>query len=229
MKKRTITILAGVATLGIGIYVGSHVWAQQGGQQTARPAAVAPLQTRVAVINVAQVIKEYNKFKAYQAELKAQIKPLNDQVEKLKADVATRRAEGAKPETTAQRREQLEKDIKVVERQIQDLVDEANKNFSKKSMDQLQTIYRDIQNAVTVYARSQGFEMVLQYNDGADPTEKYSPASLQQKLSNQACFPIYNDERMDLTQVVREMLNKQYPAQPNQAAAATPPPSGQAR
>jgi len=93
-------------------------------------------------------------------------------------------------------------------------------------MDQLQTIYRDVQGAATVYARANGFEMVLQYNDGADVTEKYSPASLQQKLSNQACFPLYNDDRMDLTHTVTEMLNRQVPNTPT--AMATPPASGSA-
>jgi len=102
--KRTITILAGVATLGVGIYLGSYLWAQQTGQQPARPTA-PPLQTRVAVINVAQVIKNYNKFKMYQEELKKQIKPLNDQVDKLKADVANRQTVMKKPETTVQQRE----------------------------------------------------------------------------------------------------------------------------
>jgi Skp family chaperone for outer membrane proteins len=218
--KRTITILAGVATLGVGIYVGSYVWAQQGAQQQpARPAAAPPLQTRVAVINVAQVIKNYNKFKMYQEELKVQIKAQTDQVEKLKQNVAARRAEAAKQDTPAQKREQLERDIKTEERQIQDLVDEANKNFSKRSMDQLQIIYRDVQNAATVYARANGFEMVLQFNDGADPTEIYSPASLQQKLSNQACYPIYKDDRMDLTVVVTEMLNRSVPSTPTASAA----------
>jgi Skp family chaperone for outer membrane proteins len=222
--KRTITILAAVATLGVGFYVGSHVWAQQTNPQQSRP-QVPPLQTRVAVINVAQVIKNYNKFKMYQDELKRLVKPLNEQVEKLKADAAAKRAQAAKPETTAQQRELLERDVKTLERQIQDLVDEANKNFSKKSMDQLQTIYRDVQNAATVYARANGFEMVLQYNDGADPTEQYGPASLQQKLSNQACFPLYKDDRMDLTGVVTEMLNRQYTSTPATPTTGQPAPA----
>jgi Skp family chaperone for outer membrane proteins len=234
MVKRTITILAGVATLGVGIYVGSSIWAQQPAQQPARPASALPLQTRVAVINVAQVIKNYNKFKMYQEELKAEIKPLNDQVDKLKADVAARKAQASKPETTAQQRDELEQYIKGVERQIQDLVEKANKNFAKKSMDQLKTIYQDVQSAATVYARANGFEMVLQYNDGADPSEVYSPSSLQQKLSNQACFPLYKDERMDVTHTVTDMLNRQVPSTPTASRpapaagsqATAPAPSG---
>jgi Skp family chaperone for outer membrane proteins len=220
MVKRTITILAGVATLGVGIYVGSSIWAQQPAAQPARPATAPPLQTRVAVINVAQVIKNYNKFKMYQEELKGLIKPMNEEVDKLKNDIAARKAVAAKPETSAQQREQLEQDIKTQERLIQDKVEKANKDFSKKSMDQLKTIYRDVENAATVYARANGFEMVLQYNDGADPTETYGPASLQQKLSNQACFPLYRDDRMDLTRVVTDMLNHQVPNTPT--ARATP-------
>src|SRR5262249_5196995 len=122
---------------------------------------------------------------------------------------------------------QLEKDIKVMQREIQDMVDEANNKFAKQRVDQLVTIYKDVQGAVTAYARSNGFELVMQYSDSTDPAEKYSAASLQQKLGNMACFPVYHHEQMEITSVVTDMLNSKAPM--SSAAPTTPAPAGQAR
>src|SRR5215475_5226736 len=69
--KRTIGILAGLATLGIGAYLGSQVFAQQTGGN--RPAVSSePLRTRIAVVNIVQVLKKYSKYLNAQEEFKTQ-------------------------------------------------------------------------------------------------------------------------------------------------------------
>jgi Skp family chaperone for outer membrane proteins len=215
--KRTVSILVAVATLGVVIYVGSHVWAQQ--TTAPRPAPAAPLQTRVALVNLGQVIKNYQKFKMYQDQMKTEIEPFQKELEQKKALVAQKQAQAGKPETTQAQREQLQKEIKAIEFEMQNKADDANSSFSKKRVDQLVTIYRDVQDAVAAYARSYAIELVLQYTDGVD-AEKYAPANLQQKLGNQACMPIYNDPRMDITPAVITMLNQHMastaPAAPKQ-------------
>ena len=228
--KRTISFLVAGAVFGGVVSVGSHVWAQQGAQPQARP----PLQSKIAVVNIGQVIKNYQKFKMYNENLKKELEPIQKELEAKKAQVTQLQTQLQKPETTPQQREQWEHQVKQLQREIQDRSDESQQKFVKKRMDEMVTLYRDVQNAVTQYARYNAFELVLQYNDGIDPTEKYSPASLQQKLGNQACIPIYNDERMEITGVITEMLNRQFqttsaaPATPAGAAPATPTAPGAA-
>src|SRR5271166_4429060 len=80
--KRTVTIVAGIAALALVAYFGSRLWAQAPGA-----AAAAPAQTRVAVINLLQVIKNYNKAKFYETELEETLKPFRNKAEKLKSDM----------------------------------------------------------------------------------------------------------------------------------------------
>jgi Skp family chaperone for outer membrane proteins len=214
--KRTVSILVAVATVGIAVYVGSRLWAQQP-NTTTRPAA--PLQTRVALVNLGQVIKNYQKFKTYQDQMKQKADPLQKEFETKKALITQKQALANKPDTSAAQREQLQREVKAMEREMQDKADEANANFSKERVDQLVTIYRDVQEAVAAYARSYAIELVLQYTDGVE-SEKYNPANLQQKLGNQACMPIYNDPRMDITAAVITMLNQHL--QQASAAPAAP-------
>jgi Skp family chaperone for outer membrane proteins len=222
--KRTCVILVGLATFGAGAYLGNHVWAQNNQTQ---PARSAPLQTRVGLVNIGQVIKNYNKFKVYQDDMKRAMEPIQKQVEGKNQVINTKQTQMNDPKTPVAQREQIEREIKSMKREIQDMVDEANNRFAKQRVDQLVTIYKDVQGAVTAYARSNGFELVMQYSDSTDPAEKYSAASLQQKLGNMACFPVYHHEQMEITGVVTDMLNRSVPS--SAPAASAPAPAGQPR
>lgn len=212
--KRTIGILAGLAALGAAVYLGNQVWADGAATTTAHGPA---LQSKIAIINIAHVIKNYKKFIAFQDKLKVSSEPLKKEIENKKAVIATKETEMNKAETPLARREQLQREIKAIQREVQDKVDEANQHFAKERADELKMLYMDIQDAVTRYARAYAIELVLQYSDGSDAAEKYSPAALQAKLANSACFPIYNDPQMDITASVTQWLNQQLGS-----AAATP-------
>ncbi len=226
--KRISVILAGLATLAGGAYLGSQGRAQNGNQPASAP-KVAPLQTRIGLINMGQVIKNYNKFKVYQDQMKREMEPIQKQIEAKNAAITGKQTQAADPKTAPATREQLEREMKVMKREAQDMVDEVNNKLTKQRVDQLVTIYKDVQQAVTAYARSNGFELVMQYSDAVDPAEKYSATSLQQKLGNMACFPVYNHDQMEITAVVTDMLNRSVPmttAPP--AATTTPAPAGAA-
>ena len=220
--KRTVVILVGLATLGAGVYLASQVWAQQPGQAPARP-AVAPLQSRIALVNIAQVIKNYDKYKNYQAQIKAELAPLEKELEAKRAAAIAKENEATKPDTPPARREQLQKEIRAMQREMQDKIDEINSSTSKKRLEQLQTIYRDIQDAVAAFAKAYAYELVLQYSDGADTAEKMSGPFLQQKLGNGACFPLYIDPRMDISAPVTQMLNQHHAQSLHSSAAPTQP------
>src|SRR5207302_4160483 len=86
--KRKVAALAGVATLGVGAYLGSHLWAQQTYQQPAQQQA--PLQTRIALVNLDQVIKGYDKYKTFEESIKAAAKGYQDQWDRQRQLGATK-------------------------------------------------------------------------------------------------------------------------------------------
>ena len=219
MKRISVT-LAGLATLAVGAYLGSQGWAQNG-TPAGGAAKTAALTTRVGLINIGQVIKNYNKFKVYQDQLKREMEPIQREVEAKNQAMNAKQTQMADPKTPQATREQLEREIKVMKREVQDKVEEINSGLTKKRVDQLVVIYKDVQQAVTAYARSNGFELVMQYSDSTDVAEKYSPQSLQQKLGNMACFPVYHHEQMEITNVVVDMLNRSVPM--TTSAPAAPP------
>jgi Skp family chaperone for outer membrane proteins len=178
-------------------------------QQYSQPAASsAALQTRaIRVINIGQVIKKYTKFQQYEAGLKQQTQELQKRVENKRTEAQNLQKEMERPDTNPTRRDEIERQMKALQRTAQDELDDAKQKITKSEFDQMVMIYKEVEDAVAAYCRSGGIELVLQYSDAAGP-EKYLPPNFQQKLVNRACMPIYVDPRMDITQAVIDMLNR---------------------
>src|SRR5262249_43381041 len=58
--KRTVGIAVGVATLGLAVYLGSHLWAQTAAP-AGHPGSASP-KTRIALLNLKYVVMNYGKW-----------------------------------------------------------------------------------------------------------------------------------------------------------------------
>jgi Skp family chaperone for outer membrane proteins len=222
--KRTAILALGVLALGAIIYVG-RLWAQTGGPAPATgpaPAAAQP-RTRIALLNLSHVVRNYDKFKSYQEEIKGTVKdfqaretPIKTKGEKLAKDLQS-------PTTTAQAREGIEKDLKDLQRQMEDLKNEFNKVMGKKQGQQFVILYSDVRNVAERYAQAHNYEVVLHYNDAVDPKEYWSEANVVRKMQAGALMPLYYTGGIEISAEVIAALNASYrSAQPRPAAPATP-------
>jgi Skp family chaperone for outer membrane proteins len=84
-----------------------------------KPAPPAP-RTRVAVLNLNYVIKNYKKFNTYQEQLKQDAEPYQqkDKAKTAERDDLTKQLND--PSTSADKREELQKQILAVTREIED-------------------------------------------------------------------------------------------------------------
>jgi Skp family chaperone for outer membrane proteins len=212
--NRTVGILAGFAALAAGAYLGNMSWAQQQPQYTQQQ---APLQARsIAFVNLSQVIKNYQKYKTFQEQLKSESQRVQSELENKRNTAVNEQKQLEQPSLASAQREQIEKDIKRIQREMQDSMDEAKSRIQKAEFDQFVVMYKEIKEAVEVYARSYAIELVLQYSDPVNQADFYSPPFFQQKLVNRACMPVYLDPRMDISDAVTSMLNRRL------ASAASP-------
>lgn len=235
MKKRTIGILAGLAALGGVIYLGNQLRAQQqlnpqlqGGVQP----QVAPAVTRVAVLNLGQVIRNYVKFKSFETDMNNRKAGFRKQLDDMNNLLVAKQAEIAKPDTLQQRREQLDKEARDLQRRMQDFGEDAKQQLAKVEFDQLVQTYKEVQDAVSAYAKVRNIEMVFHHSD-AIGTDAWLPQFFTRKLANNACIPIYTHPSLDITNDITNMLNARVastmpPAAPTApGAAAVPPGRGQ--
>jgi Skp family chaperone for outer membrane proteins len=210
--------------VGVAAFVGSHLVAQQPQQQ---PTA-APLRTRIALVNLPHVIKSYSKYQAFEHEWQEQYKLFDKNYESKRSLLVQYQQELQKPGLDQPTREKYEGYVRQLQREMQDMGEDAKKQLSKKRDEQAVIIYKEIEEAVQHYARANDFELVLHFNDAIVPADMYSPMNVQRKLQIGACMPMYHHPQMDITASVISMLNQHYAATSNagqvQPASATAPP-----
>ncbi len=228
--KRTVAIVAGLATLGAGVYVGSCLWAQApaGRPAGAAPAAAGtpaaapqPLRTRIGLLNLSYVVKNYTKWSAFQEEFKKDYKVFEEQAKQKKADLDRWQEHIKKPGLDAAGREQADKEIRRLTREIQDIDADAKAKLSKKNDDQLIVIYKEVRDMVQRYAQAHDLELVLHYNDATTKEEYDTPMNIARKMSAGACMPMYIPAGMDISYDVVNSLNAAF-RQANPGAAAAP-------
>jgi len=218
--KRTAGFVAGLATLGVAVYFGSRLWAQQ-------PAAApqAPPQTRVGLVNTLQVIKNYHKFKTFDDEMRRLAKPFEDNDKKLRDNLNEWQKALNNAGLSQQDRDKAEIEIKERKRQIEDNALQAKKVLGTRYDDQFKQLYIEVEDAIKRYSVSNGYHIVLQFDEKQAPHELHSPPNIQRKLQASAstgcCVPVYIAPGLDITLQVVANLNAGAPA-PTPAAGGGP-------
>ena len=198
--KRTLFLLVGVVALGTAIYASSKLWAQTPG------AVVTGTKTKVGVVNLTYVIKNYSKFKNYQEQLKAKVDPFQLRDTMWKTDGEKLAKEAQLPSTAAPRRDEIEKKLKDLQRQIEDNKAEAQKVLVKEQEAQLVTLYGDIRTQVDKFAVAHGYDLVFHYNDVARE-DFWRPENVARKMQAGAAIPMYMSGTVDISEYILRMLN----------------------
>lgn len=224
--KRTLVTLTGLATLGVAAYLGSRLWAQAPPAAAPAPAAqpARPLQTRIGLVNLVQVLKDYRKFQAIEGPIKARSAELEKILEGYRKQLIDLKTEYGRAETAPARKDQIEKQSRELQMKAQMAEEDAKKELSKLQGDAAVQIYREVKAAVDRYALVNGYEAVFFYNDAITESDMYHPANVQRKMLQPACLmPMTFDPRMDISKPIVDLLNSQYPANAAGAPAGTPP------
>jgi Skp family chaperone for outer membrane proteins len=215
--KKTVVAVGSVLVVAGLCYVGS-LRGQPPASTPQQATPTQPTRTRIALLNLTYVIKNYEKYKTFQNEIKGIIGPFQEkdaslrrQLEELKKNLEVH------PDQT----DEAQRKAKDIQRQLEDNSAEAKLRLGKRSDDEMKTLFLDVADAVQKYAASHDFELVLHYNDAVTETDFLSAPNIARKLNTGALMPLYYQRSMDISVDVVKLLN--YNVSPNGAAA----PAGQ--
>jgi len=230
--KKTLASLAGLTLLGGFVVWAGWAAAQQPGspiQQTKATsntaAAPAPSQrpgTVVAVVNMNSVLKNYMRAQELNTKIKNKVQFFSNKMNEKRTEVQRIQAELTKPTLTPQQKDQYEKDILRLQRELQDLDAQARKEIGKEQGDIAVQIFKEIEGVIQAVAAANGFDLVLSFPDSAStqPDEMYSQDNVVRKMASQAAIPLYYKPHIDLTNAVVQTLNTRYP--PSSATPTAP-------
>jgi Skp family chaperone for outer membrane proteins len=199
-------VAAGVVALSLAILVSHRLWAQQTPARTAAPAPT----TKVALINLTYVIKNYKRFQTFNEELKHAVEPYQKTDAKHKSEGENLTKEAQKPGTTPERREQIERRLKELQRLVEDNRNDAQKTVGKKREEQLRILYMDIRTVVERYAQAHGYDMVLHFHDALTSYEYWSGPNIARKMQIDSLMPMYYNSALDISAHIVTTLNSSY-------------------
>ncbi len=228
MKKAVLA--AGMfLVLGVLCYVGP-LSGQAPNNSTAASPSASPTGTRIAILNITYVLKNYVKYQHFQEEMKAIVDPFQKKHESLQQQLDELRKEAAKlpPKGQSEQGAELEKKGRDIQRQMEDNKNEIQLKLGKRSDEEMRILYMDVYQAVQGYAASHHYDLVLHYNDAITQEDYLSAQNIARKLNTGALMPLYTsrNQSLDISQDIVKLLNDSMGA-PNGAAQGTQPVGGQ--
>jgi Skp family chaperone for outer membrane proteins len=222
--KRFVTRLAALATVGAAVGFVPAATAQ--GTGGAAP-ATQPSQ-RICIVNIAKVLRDYNKanFQGQQITEKRQayVVQVNGLREKL-VEINKQHQQSQVPE----QKKQLAEQALGLQRQVEDIDRKAQAELTQLSNTTIVAVYQEIKTVIKEIAEANGLAMVLCYPAASKPEDESSPQVAQLMLQTPAMIPFYH-RGMDITEVVVKTLNARNPAPEVRRTSATetptPPPGG---
>jgi Skp family chaperone for outer membrane proteins len=197
---RDVLRIGGVGLIVVTLVVAGRSWSDT------KPAPAANPGVQIGLVNLTQVIKSYDRYKTFQAEMKEAIKPFQEKDDTFKRQIEalTKEMQGANGED----REELEGRIKKLQRKMEDNKQVAQRHMNKKQEEQLKSINSDLESATTRYAKANGLDLVLHYNDAVTPAERGSPANITRKMQAGALMPLYARKGLDISKEIIAELNE---------------------
>lgn len=210
MKKAFAWLVLAALVLGFGADRDSRAQEKAKGE---------PYRPKIALVNIAKVLKDYNKAnyegKRISDRRMEYLKVVNDQRTKLNEmnkDLAKA--------PDAAKKDAITRDMTAITRQIEDLDGKAQKELGDMSNNTVISVYKEINETIAAIAEANGLELVLGYPDASDPKDANSAIVAQLKLQTPALMPFYH-KNVDITDYVVKTLNSRYPSPGAAGASAT--------
>jgi Skp family chaperone for outer membrane proteins len=207
--KKSMVLALSLLSLGVAAYFGRQV----GGQTTApaRPAATA--QTRIAMLNLRWVIKNYAKYQTFIDQMKKEEEGYLKQLQEKQKLLESKAKEAEKlgiDKLSPQDKERLETEVRNIQRDMDDIKLKAQKEVRQKSQDEMVKVYKEVRDAAYRHAQSQGFDLVLHFEGPADKNEVDSPVLVTRNMNAGGCVPLYWNPSLDISGHVLNALNQVY-------------------
>ena len=207
--KKAYLLLAALAGLGGVMYLAGQVKAQAPGAGAPGGAAAAPARAdtpRVAVFNVAKLMKEFQKWQYYAVTMNNERIEAATELLKVKNEMDKMR-EAAEKETQKDKIDQWVKAIKDKQRFFEDRETYFKTSLDSKASKHLKELFADVNAAVGGIVEANGYDIIFAYPEATTTQEADTQMYIDLKMRPPAAMPFYVSKRIDITDVMIATLN----------------------
>ena len=163
---------------------------------------------QVGLIDMAQVFKDYEKFKALREALQAEIEQSDteakaklEQMKQLQQQAQSGQLKEGSPEY-----QQIETKLLSMKNELETFRQVQQREFLRKESEIYKTVYLEVQDAVNKYAQHYDLTLIMRFNRNK-VEEAENPQEVIQSMNRQV---VYYQQRDDLTDPILKYLNQQY-------------------
>ncbi len=202
MKKFILSAAAVVAFAGLLWFTVSAPSAR------AQSGTAKPMATKIGLIDMAEVFKEYKKFEALREGLKDDIKATDVKAKRMatQAQALQVKLKSGNFKTDSPEYRQIESQLIQLQAEFTTFKNQSQREFMKKESQIYKTVYLEVSDAVAKYAGYYKYTLVLRFNrkslEDAD-----DPQGVLQSMNKQIIFSQQED---DITDSVVDYLNRLY-------------------
>lgn len=201
MKKLIVGAMA-IAMLASLFVVSGKIQGQQ------KSAGTTDVPHKVGLIDMAQVFKDYEKFKALREELQAEIdqsetqaKRMVEELKALQAQIASGQLKDGSPEY-----QKLEQQLFQKKGELESFRQVQQRDFLRKESEIYKKIYLETQDMVKQFAEYYNFTLIVRFNR-SNVDEADNPQEVIQSMNRQV---VYYREHDDITPRIVRALNDRY-------------------
>jgi Skp family chaperone for outer membrane proteins len=193
--------------------------------QPATQPAAQPMRPRIALVNIAKVLREFQKATADGKIISSKRQYYVDLIKPRREALAAKsRLINQTPDPI--QKEKMQKEALALNREIEDIDQEAQRVLGEMTDRMILEVYSNIKSVINDVAVTNNLDLVMCYPDASSVEDEKKPQVAQLKLQTPALTPFYH-RGMDITQVVVDTLNRRHPAPPTPSpnisgAAPTP-------
>lgn len=191
MKVKIATLTAVLALVVVG---------------SVRAQAPASSGTRIAVVNIAEFLRNYERAKESGEYLTQQREFYLKQVQGLREEMNSLQEKVR----TGGSKEDAEMRVTEIQRQIQDIDRDAQRKITKVADDSVVAIHKEVRYFVSQVAKAQGYDLVFCYPGAVDEEELGQAVVARMNLQTPAAMPFFINPSIDITANVTETANKWY-------------------
>ena len=217
--KRNFTRFAAIAAVSTVLAFGSTAEAQAPVAGTTPPQPTTPRAQRIVIVNIAKVLRDYNKANFEGAEITRKRQAYVGLVQGLREKMAAINQDFARA-TDLALKAKLQADALAINRQVEDIDRKAQAELTQLSNDTIVRVYKEIKGVIFDIAKTNNLDMVLCYPAASKEEDDNSPHVAQLMLQTPALIPFYHSQ-MDITEVVVKTLNIRYPSERPPTIATT--------
>ncbi|MGE0377342.1 MAG: OmpH family outer membrane protein [Planctomycetaceae bacterium] len=205
MKKLIIGAMA-VAMLASLFVVSGRIQGQQG--QPPKTASAADPPHKVGLIDMAEVFKDYEKFKSLRDDLQAQIEQSDTQAKAMLAEMKQLQEVGQSGQFKQDSAEfkKIEQQLITKKGELESFRQVQQREFLRKESEIYKQVYLEVQDMVEKFATHFNYTLIVRFNRSkVDAAE--NPQEVIQSMNRQV---VYHRGQDDITPRIVQALNQKY-------------------